>query len=276
MANVLFNVISALAVLPLLGPVGRLAAMVDPQTALVLFHTALNIVGVALFLPVNAAFARAVTRLVPDRDSGLAAPLDPALLADPDAALDAAQAVASGIADAALGAVARALGDPPDPQALGAMTRRVQPAIEALEGYLARISVPPDRTRTLERYGAILHLIDHIARLVDRAAHADALTLTSSDPILRRAAAATAAAAARMASGADGAGDAARLARLAPLIAQRALRHRRTTLLAEHVGLVPVGEMFRRTDAMRWVEHVAGHAERIAHYRLAAAERAGR
>jgi phosphate:Na+ symporter len=275
-ANVLFNVISAVAVLPLFGVVTRAAAAIDAQTALVVFHTALNAVGVALFLPFNAPFARLVTWLVPDRDRRLSAPLDRALLADPDAALDAAQAVAGAIANEALSTVAAALAEPPEQRPLATLAARLAPEIAVLEDYLARIAVPHDRARTLGRYTALLHMIDHTARLVDRADHAAPLDGQTNDPLRRRAACALSAAASRAVAGEDRARVAARLARLAPLIARRAARHRRATLLAEHVGLVSVGEMFRRTDAMRWIAHVAAHAERIAHYRLAAAEREGR
>jgi phosphate:Na+ symporter len=275
-ANVLFNVIGALVVVPLLGPVAHLAAGTDPQTALVLFHTMFNVVGVAMILPFTAAFARLVMWLVPDRDAAaLDVSLDPALLADPDAALDAAQALADAIADAALLAVA---GEARGADGTADLTVRTEPAMAALQAYLARVSVPPDRTRTLARYTALLHQMDHTARLIERASRASALLDTiERDAVLRRSARALAAAAERAAApGADPARVAARFARLAPLLARRAARHRRATLLAEHVGLLSVPEMFHRTDAMRWVEHVATHAERIAHYREIAEKQAGR
>ena len=60
--------------------------------------------------------------------------------------------------------------------------------------------------------------------------------------------------------------DAARFSRLARLIRYRAERFRRGALLREHAGLIEVDQVFARTDAIRWLERVAGHAERLSHY----------
>lgn len=53
-----------------------------------------------------------------------------------------------------------------------------------------------------------------------------------------------------------------RLGRLARLIAARTTRFRRGVLLREHAGLLPVSEVFARTDALRWLGQVADHAAR--------------
>jgi phosphate:Na+ symporter len=275
-AHLLFNLGTAVVALPLIGLADRAAAAVDAQILLVLFHTLFNTVGVALFLPVHAPFARAVARLVPERDRGLAAPLDRTLLADPDAALDAAQAVAGAVADAALAAVAATLAGRQDRRARDRLHAEASEALVRLAAYLARLSVPADRTRTLARYTALLHLIDHTTRLIERLRQAEPPVDATRDPLRARAARLLGATVTRLAAGNDAGRGAARLARLVPLLERRAARHRRSTLLAERVGMVSIPEMFRRTDAMRWITQVAAHAERIAHYRHAAAALVGR
>lgn len=275
-ANAGFNLGTALMFLPVLAPVvaalERLAGG-DAPVALALFNTLHNVVGALVFLPLTGRYAALIERLVPDRPAGLVRGLDPGLLTDPEAALSAATQTARRIEDAAFGALAAALGPEDDLARIKALPEQAEPAIEALEAYLARIRVPEDREAALARYTALLHQIDHLSRVVARGRRAKALSVIPGDPLLRRAARLLAGAAARAAEGEAAEVSAARLKRVERLVERRALRHRRATLLGEHAGLVSVPELFDRTDAMRWVEHAAEHAERIAEYRLRSADR---
>lgn len=270
-ANAGFNLGSAAVFLPVLesvvGMLEHLAAG-DAPLALALFNTLHNLVGAMIFLPLTPLFARLIERLVPDRPVGLARGLDRALLSDPEAALSAATQAARRIEDAAFMALSEALGPADNHARLVALPERAEPAIEALESYLARIRVPEDRQATLRRYTALLHQIDHLSRIVSRARRTRALAAIPSDRLLVRAARLLAGAAARAAGGERADVSASRLRRVLRLVESRALRHRRATLLGEHAGLVSVPQLFERTDAMRWVEHAAENAERIAEYRL--------
>ena len=62
-----------------------------------------------------------------------------------------------------------------------------------------------------------------------------------------------------------------RLARLHGTLGTRMARLRRSVLLREHVGLVSPPDLFALTDALRWLERVLFHTERIVHYGAAAA-----
>ncbi len=270
-ANALFNLCTALLVLPVLGPFMTMLewlAAGDAPVALALFNTAHNLVGVAVFVPLTSHFARLMEHLVPDRPEGLARGLDRALLADPEAALAAAARTARRVEDATFAAIAAALGPAGDSAPLAALPDRAEPAVTALEAFLARIRLPEDRAATLARYTALLHLIDHLSRMVARARRAGALAAIPGDRLLIRPARLLAGAAARAAAGEVPEVTSARMKRVLRLVEHRATRHRRATLLGEHAGLVSVAELFARTDAMRWIEHAAEHAERIAEYRL--------
>jgi phosphate:Na+ symporter len=229
----------------------------------VLFHTGFNALGALVFLPLTARFAAALDRLVPDRPAADHPGLDPALLADPETALAAAQQVADALADRLFAATGAALATPPDLRGLAAVQAQVPEALAALTGWLARINLPEDRPTLRARMTGLLHLTDHLDRLTDRLSRATVLASLPEDAALRRTAAALGAAYRRPGLGA------ARFDRLADLIDRRSLRHRRATLLREHLGQVSVTGLFQRTDAMRWLAHVARHGERIAHYRQA-------
>jgi phosphate:Na+ symporter len=269
LANLLFNAGTAVLAFPLLDLVAPLlhgtALGRDDQTALVLFHTGFNLMGAMVFLPLTARFAAALDRLVPERPVPHPPGLDPALLADPETALAAAHLAAEAIADQLFAATGAALAPAPDLRGLAAVQGQVPPALAALTDWLARIELPGDRPALRSRMADLLHLTDHLDRLADRLSRTTVLATLPHDPGLRRTGAAVGAAFRRPGL------LAARFDRLADLIDRRSLRHRRATLLREHLGQVSVAGLFQRTDAMRWLAHVARHGERIAHYRQAVA-----
>jgi phosphate:Na+ symporter len=268
-ANLLFNAGTALLAFPLLDVVSPILHGTglgsDDQTALVLFHTGFNLLGAVVFLPLTARFADLVERLVPDRPSTLAEALEPQLLSDPGSALDAAARTVGAIAAATGSALQLALApaDRRDLRPLAALHGQAEGALKALETWLARISIPHDRRAETERLTALMHLTDHLSRLAGRAREMDRIAHLADSPRLSRPARAVAAALVTPR-------DTARVERLSDRVQAFAQRHRRGAMLREHAGLTDLSGVFRETGALRWLDRVAEHAERIAHYRQAA------
>ena len=275
LANLLFNLGTAILVLPgLLAlspliPAGWTGA--QAQTALVVFHTGFNVLGALIFLSLTGPFARLVERLVPSRPVTLAAALDPQLLSDAGTSLDAAARTAMAIADDIGRALQAALapGDLRDLRPLDGLAGRVDPARAALVTWLARIHLAPDQAAAMDRMGALMHMVDHLARLSARAQERDRIAYLADDRDLGRPARAVAAALV-------GPRKPGQAARLVALIRPLTLHHRRGALLAQNGAMVPPARAFRETDALRWIDRVADHAERIAHWgALAAGPAAG-
>lgn len=263
LANLLFNLGTAVLAFPLLALVTPLlddpARGWDGQTAMVLFHTGFNLLGAALFLPLTQRFAALVTRLVPERPVPLAEGLDRRLLADEGAALDAAQGVADRLRRVLFEALARALGPAGDLRGLAAVAVQGSAALAELEAFLSQVRIPRDRPEEGARYAALLHQSDHVRRLLERCAQRDRIATLRKETRLGRDLRALAAALAQDI-------DSDRLDRLATLIERRGRRYRRGVLLREHVGLLPVADVFERTDALRWLMRVADHAARLARH----------
>lgn len=270
LANLLFNVISATLALPLIDVLAPLLhntiTGTDDQTALVLFHTGLNLLGTVLFLPLTGPFAALVIWLVPDRPVTLAKALDPQLLADSGTALDAAARTATAITETIGQALQAALAPKGerDLRPLAALPGQVEPARKALEKWLSQLHLPPDRPELLNRMAALMHLTDHLTRLTSRSDEQDRIAYLADNARLARPARAIAAALAKPRK----AGQA---ARLFAHIRGLALRHRRGALVRAHADMISPAEVFRETDALRWLDRVAEHAERIAHYGVQAA-----
>lgn len=270
-ANLMFNAGTAVVAFPLLGmsaPIfAQVAAGAGAQTALVTFHTTFNVVGALIFLPFTAGFGRLVQRLIPERRPGdPAEALDPALLSEESAAMDALHAVLSGLASEVFGALGRAISRTPDMRALAAIDGRVKPALERAASYAARIQIVPDHVQARERHAALLHQADHMTRMLRRMERRGTIAVLLDDPGVSRAARLFGATLARAAAQEQPAAQASRLAWLSGYVRRQAHQHRRATLLREHVGTISVQNMFERTDAMRWLHRTVDHAERIAHY----------
>lgn len=267
LANLIFNLATAAMALPLLGLVAPLLARADPQTALVLFHSAFNIAGTLVFLPLTRPFAALIGWLVPDRVPDLAAALDRRLLADEAAALDAADGVARRVWARQAAALAAALAPQPDLRPLAAGAAQIRPALAALTTWLAHVHVARDQSEALTRYRDMLHRIDHLERLQDRLEDHETLHLLQTLPALVRPARALAAAALKAAPARDG--ETPRLGRLATLAERRASRLRQAALS----GNLAPGDVapYEASDAARWLARVAAHLEALARHQAGTA-----
>jgi phosphate:Na+ symporter len=263
-AHVGYNLVTALVALPLLAALPLIARALDGDepTALVAFHTLFNLSGVLVLLPLADRCARMIERLVPARGGTLPEPLDAALLAEPDAALEAARnstvRLAASIAESlcdrlAGGRAARSSGD-------------IHRAIDDLEAFLLNLSLPPADPALKARYAALLHMADHLHRASHREEQEQRVAAVRTEPLLARPAQLLGLALDALRRGPLDAALAARMERVHALMAGRSRRLRRGVLLREHAGLVAPSAVFEITDALRWLERVAFHLERIAHY----------
>lgn len=272
-AHVSYNVLTGGAAFLLLGWLVALAGLIfaprDPA-AVVAFHTAFNILGVALILPFSGPFARLIERMVPDRADILPEPLDRQLLGDPHAALDAACGATDRVARATFSAMSDALRPGRDGETLAALLPRLPASIDDLQGFLAAISVPDGHGQALARYTALLHQLDHLRRIGARAGQETRIARLASDPALRRPTCLIALALDRAARSPD----AARLSRVHRAMLMRGARLRRMALLRERMTADRPADVFASTDAIRWLERVSSHAERIAHHGACATNRA--
>src|SRR5262249_7214724 len=109
LAYVLFKLIAAviaLVLFPVVTPLMvRASSTIDGVTLLAGYHTAYNVVGVVVLLPVIDKFTRFVERLLPERGSPLTCCLDPSALATPIAAVEAVRRTVA----RALGTVCRSV-----------------------------------------------------------------------------------------------------------------------------------------------------------------------
>jgi phosphate:Na+ symporter len=93
LAYILFKLVAAviaLVLFPIVTPLLiRASSTIDGVTLLAGYHTAYNVVGVAVVLPLIGKFTRFVERILPERGSPLTRCLDSSALATPIVAVEA-------------------------------------------------------------------------------------------------------------------------------------------------------------------------------------------
>lgn len=169
LAYVLFKVIAALIAIvafPFTATLMRgFASSVDGTTLLAAYHTAYNVVGVAVLLPATQWFTRVVERLLPSKETALERALDRAALGNPVIAVEAARRVVADALKTTAGAVSAALSGGSRGTVQGAAT--VAATLGEVQDFLSELQEPPETEMERFRMTSTLHALDHAARLAE-------------------------------------------------------------------------------------------------------------
>jgi phosphate:Na+ symporter len=178
-AYVLFKLIAAviaLVLFPVVIPLlVRASCTIDGVTLLAGYHTAYNVVGVVILLPLIDRFTRLVERILPERGSPLTRCLDPSALATPIVAVEAvrrtiarALVTVCGSVEAELAAIGR--GEPVRPGKDAVSVPEAADALRQAQIFLSDVGGPPDSDDEQRRLTSTLHALDHASRLAETAA----------------------------------------------------------------------------------------------------------
>jgi phosphate:Na+ symporter len=302
LAYILFKVIAALialALFPLTIPlIVRAAGAFDGVTLLAAYHTAYNVVGVLVLMPVIGWFTRFVERLLPDRTSPLTRSLDPAALATPIAAAAAVRRTVARAVQSICGPLAATLnaasgGGAAAPGTGAASVTEAAEALDKALEFMSDVSGPPEDEDEQRRVTGTLHALDHATRLAETAGAETALATAKVGPEDARAAELCAEAMQCAAAIADeaaaepadrgraspqpkGSPEAAakpappaalaRLEEAAKALGALRLAHRSATLGKVATGELTADEAIARVDAVTRFEALARHAWRSAAY----------
>jgi phosphate:Na+ symporter len=177
-AYVLFKLTPALIALvsfPLVIPLlVRASSAIDGVTLLAGYHTAFNVVGVLVLLPMVDPFTRLVERILPERGSPLTRCLDTSALETPIVALEAVRRTIARALAAVSGSVeaAQAAASCGEPVCLAKDAVSVPEAVDALrqaQVFLSDVTGPPDSDDEQRRLTSTLYALDHASRLADTA-----------------------------------------------------------------------------------------------------------
>ena len=192
LAYILFKLIAALialALFPLTVPlILRAAGAVDGVTLLAAYHTAYNVLGVAVLMPLIDRFTRFVERLLPETRSPLTRGLDPAALENPVVAVEAVRRTIALAIQNMCPAIESAV-SADGKAALGLSIPESGDVLRKARDFLSDVSGPPDSDREELRLTSTLHALDHISRLAEVAGEALDSPMAKDGPDEARAAA---------------------------------------------------------------------------------------
>lgn len=275
LAYVLFNAAAgaiAIALLPLffwaIESLGRYIRLDTEATSLAAFHTLFIAVGVALFLPFVAPFARLVERLLPARGESATQRLDASLLALPAVALEASQRALEQMAARLLGVYGEMLAGTETDSHEPRLSEAAQ-ALNEIYAFTSRIELPAGDAAAGAQRIAQLHAIDHLlrfrTRLHDLARAGVRLTepsyrwaLANSQEILRLALQGLTRRDLRPCLG--------ELERNSAALSGLSRRVRHDMLEGAGPDAGDPAEALRRTDTFRWLDRTGNHIWRICHY----------
>ena len=174
-AYIAFKLVAALiaiALFPFVTPaIVRAAQTIDATTLLAAYHTAYNVIGVAVLLPLMGPFTRLIERFVPERGSPFTKYLDPAALRSPMVAVEAVRrtveraletlcvATANGLDGAAAGATVRPVLD-------DATLAQASDGVRAASDFLSKSDAPPS-DEGHAWFTSTVHALDHASRLAE-------------------------------------------------------------------------------------------------------------
>jgi phosphate:Na+ symporter len=175
-AYILFKLIAALIALALF-PVTipllvRASKTIDGVTLLAGYHTAYNVVGVAVLLPLIDRFTRFVERILPERASPLTRCLDPAALVTPIAAEEAVRRTVA----RALGTICQSISATLASTIHATSVRGRKDTISVTQAsdalgqawkFMSESSGPPESEQEQDRLTSTLHALDNASRLAE-------------------------------------------------------------------------------------------------------------
>jgi phosphate:Na+ symporter len=288
-AYILFKLIAALIALVLfpftVPTLARATGAIDGVTLLAAYHTAYNVVGVAVLLPAVGWFTRVVERLLPERGSALTRSLDRAALGTPVVAVEAVRRTVALALQALSGSMIAALrgaGEAKD----GPSISETADALRQAQDFLSKVGVPSASKEDELRLTSTVHALDHASRLAEVVQEGPALAVMPGGPesvraarlceealgsaalavrdVATEAALSNAAKPIRSLDTPSGAEALAKAEACAQTLGDLSPIYRRTTLGAVAKGRLPVEDAMARVDLVRRLDAAAHHAWRSA------------
>lgn len=283
-SHILFNVLTGAVVFLLLpvvtgffvshaagdGGGGRLSPGegLSPTILLAVFHTAFNVLGLVIVLPVLGPYTRLIERLVPPRGPALTRHLDRSVATMPVVAVEAGRRSVLEVAHLVMDHLAGLIRHR-EPPSRGDRLSEAESALLESGRFLAAVGRGEESGRAGDveaRRLAVLHAIDHLLRMIEACREVRSARLAADDPTMVQSreelleGIATAMVSIRSAlSGvaeSEGLGAEAvrRVERIARDIAERRRRGREEVLALTASGGLSVEESIDRIEAKRWLD----------------------
>ena len=240
----------------------------SPEVIAVAYHSIFNIIGVSIALPFADQFAQLIERLYPDRDAPLVAALDDRLLDDANTATRTLESATRLIAATALRTSSSILSD--DVSKRHVSPSEILQATAATRAFAVRTgkAAEEDDLNTRQLF-AILHIIDHTERLIERLTIKGRYEGMASHPQLKQQAKDIATEMAGLADQITIGETENHIARLEQKAAE--LEHDNAAFRSQQIteaakGAISPDALEKNLDSARWLRRLTYHSWRIGYY----------
>lgn len=274
-AHIVFNALTAVLALALLGyfvmGMRYLESRFswDAATTLAAFHSAFNILGVLVFLPLTGPFARLIMRLVPETGPVLTKHLNPRLIPTAATALEAVRRTGLDIAALLFGVMGDALRQRTVPRIAMRQLDKADEALREARRYLAQVRSASEGGSEYRKHVSVLHALEHLERLEEACREQDHSRHLGREPHLRQCsqALATQLAEARALIGVGAEADLLPLMQEISYQVAATRRQQRVVVLRQAAaGVIDSEQALEVLETMRWVDRLAYHAWRAIHH----------
>lgn len=170
--HLLFNVVTAVIVTVFIGYILQLVEFMtvglvgsfDETVGLALFHTLFSVLGAIIFVPFTKQFSKLLIKMLPERANALTRNLDDQLVSIPSAALEVAYQTLLQMMKQLTDAILELIEAKKGTGSFEKKVREVEAAIVEIRKFLNEVQ--SDSARLRNQHVAIIHVLDHITRLV--------------------------------------------------------------------------------------------------------------
>jgi phosphate:Na+ symporter len=240
----------------------------DDALTIAAFHTAFNVVGVLVFLPLIPRMARLVERVVKARGPRLTQHLDPTLAAVPPVAIEAARRVLKDVATELFLFMTPHLLGRKKPPPVDALTE-FKTALKETRSFLAKIPPPETQGYEFHRQISTVHALDHLYRMADDATEINRIGVARHHKALRATCEDLAAVMETIATEirtADVEPDVERAAAFSQRLADERRSARPAILEATAARTVDPDTALAELAAQRWLDRIAYHVWRTSYH----------
>ncbi len=269
-AHMIYNCMTGIVAFLLLGPATQVIGMMmdnghgNEQIGLVAFHSFFNFLGVLLILPLTGAFARLITKLVPESGARLAERLDPRLLSNLDAASDATIATLRDMTHATFTLLKWQITAERPAHLQREELNRLLLALDQTEQYVNKMqALPETNIQAYQRFNHALHSLDHLGRLLHRCGQWDRIETLPSDRRLARLSRLLVAEIDKLGAADDWHEATGRFDRLRELFRRQRRSYRANIVARASRGGAEPTRTLEKLDSLRWLHRVSYHSWRI-------------
>lgn len=235
---------------------------VSPSIVICTLHTAFNLIGVVLWLPIYRPIAGFMSRLIPQEGAILTRFLDYRVASVPHVAVETARLTIIEVSKVVMTAIHELVAGKKSYGEIIAPLKAVDSALIETRDYLSLVVSSPDANQVHRQHLDVIHAMEHLTRLVEACREFENVRTTAHSEFLRQLTLSQLGQFDEIMEWLHGERKSAPLQNIEKISTMFAgiRRQKRTDMISDiAVGGITPDEGFKHLEAMRWIDRIAYH-----------------